>query len=96
MSYFSRECRTVVSGYFWLGRPATLVLGIRGGARHHPARVGNRTYAIEPHRVNTIRIPLPNGPSQLQMTFDTLELPRGLPEIVSAGLDEGGRTRSIL
>ena len=46
--------------------------------------------------MNTIRIPLPSGPSQTADAFDTLELPRGLPEIVSAGLDEGGRTRSIL
>jgi hypothetical protein len=102
LSYFSRECRTVMSGYFWLQRPATLVLGVRGGNRRHPARVrssaaaGNKSLTIQPRQVNTLRIPVPAGPSQLEMRFDTLELPRGLPEVVSAKLESGGREHSIL
>jgi uncharacterized membrane protein YjdF len=102
MSYFARECRTVTSGYFWLERPATLVLGVRGGNRRHPARVRSNTaadgkaFSIEPRRLNTLRIPVPAGGSQLQMRFDTLELPRGLPEIVSAALETGGEQHSIL
>jgi hypothetical protein len=102
ISYFSRECRTVASGYFWLKRPATLVLRVRGGERSHPARVTStpaavdKTFTIQPRRVNTLRIPVPAGASQLEMRFDTLELPRGLPEVVGAALETGGRERSIL
>ena len=60
ISYFSRECRTVVSGYFWLERPATLVLGVRGGAAcaHRRASGEQDLHDRSPRRVTTIRIPL--------------------------------------
>ncbi len=96
LSYASRVCRPLLSGYFWLEEPTTLVLGVKGGTEQHVAQSGDRTWVIPPGRVTPIRIPVPSGSSQVQLQFEDLELPLGYPDIVSARLEGGGVSRSLL
>lgn len=96
LGYGDRVCRSLMSGYFWLDAPATLVLGIRGGQRSHAARSGGRTWAVPAGKVTTLRIPVRAGGAQLELRFDGFELPLGYPDVVSARLEEGGASRSIL
>lgn len=96
LSYTERVCRAVFSCYFWLDRPAELVLRIKGGERPHEARLGPKAYAIAPSRITTIRVPLAAGASRIDVPFDTQELPLGYPDVVGAQLVSGGRSESIL
>lgn len=96
MTYGDRVCRPLMSGYFWLDAPATLRLGIQGGKRAHVAQIGNRTWRIPAGHVTPIALPLPAGPSQLELRFNDFELPLGYPDIASAALVTDGRRTDIL
>jgi hypothetical protein len=95
-TYGARVCRPLMSGYFWLDEPATLVLGVQGGERAHEARSGERRWKIPAGKVTEIRIPVPAGSSQLELKFDEFELPLGYPDIASAKLVSDGQTTDLM
>ena len=96
LGFAPRACRSAFSTLLWLDRPATLVIGVRGGAADHVAQVGQQPFRIPAGKVTTIRVKVPAGSSRMDMRFDTQELPAGLPDIAAAVLVDGTQRRSIL
>lgn len=92
------SCDPRLTGIFWLRRPGTLEVGIRGApAAEHVAGVGERRYLIPPNRVKTLRLPIPAGDGrQVEIDMDWAESGPADPAVVRVDLLQDGQRQSLL
>jgi hypothetical protein len=96
LAFADRVCRSVFTGLFWLERPGTLVLQVRGGNDPHSAQVGERSIDVPPNQMTTIRVRVKQGATRIDIPFDTQELPGGYPDVTGAVLEEPDTTTNLL